>query len=90
MIPKTECPYCHTLLWDDNPSFQPKKNNYCICMYCAEVSQFDKKLILVSPKTIPQDVDFKSRIAKLAIKCGVSIEQVVKDILIKEGHIKSH
>ncbi len=90
MIPKSNCPHCNHELWDNDPILQPEKGNYMCCMYCGGVGIFTKNLRVVIPKRIPEDVECKSRIIKLALKVGVSVEQIVKDSLIKDGHIKSH
>ena len=90
MIPKSSCPYCKIVLWDNNPPFQPEEKDYAICIYCGEVSRFNNQLILIKPKKIPYDVRLKSNLAKLAISAKISLEQIVKNELIKSGHIKSH
>lgn len=90
MIPKQKCPYCDQILWDDNPNYQPEKGMYAICIYCGEACIFDKKLNLQKCLELPSEVRLKSTIAKTALKIGISLEQVMKDELIKDGHIKSH
>lgn len=90
MIRKSHCPYCYTFLWDDNPPLQPVENNYAICIYCGEASMFDKNLHLKKPDKLPYDIKFKSDIAKQALKNGISLEEVLKNTLTKDGHIRSH
>lgn len=90
MIPHSNCPHCSKSLWDDKPLFQPKPGMYALCIYCGNALRFTKNLRLVKPKHIPKAVLAESEIAKYALKIGISIEQFVKDELIKEGHIHSH
>lgn len=90
MIPKNNCLDCKTTIWDNNPITQPQKGNYAICMYCGCVMIFDRKLKLNRPKKIPDEIKKQSFLIKSALNKEISIEQVVKNLLIKEGHIKSH
>ena len=57
MIPKSNCIECKKILWDDLPSFQPKKGNLAICVFCGCIMEFDHKLILVQ-------ASYKTQIAK--------------------------
>ena len=90
MIPKTNCLKCNALLWDDNPIQPVKKGDYVLCIYCGNPAVFDKNLKLKTPKKIPIDIYLKSIAIKQAISNGLNMDQIIKDELIKCGHIKEH
>lgn len=90
MIPKNNCLKCNTILWDPNPPVQPIPGSYCICINCGNPAIFDKNLKLKIAKKIPLDILIKSIAIKNAIANGVNMDQILKDELIKHGHIKQH
>lgn len=90
MIPKVNCIKCKTELWDENPILQPQKGNHCIFIYCGNVAVFDKNLKLKKAKNIPHNVYVKSLIIKKCISMNISVEEVIKNSLLKEGHIIEH
>lgn len=79
MIPKQKCLYCDHDLWDDNPPYQPDKGCYSICAFCGEVMIFDEKIYLIIPKSIPDDIKLKSMMVKLALRCGVNVQEKIKE-----------
>lgn len=83
MIPKINCPYCGELLWDDNPIYQPTEGCFSICIFCGDISVFEKKLTLrkSSNDELDDDLIFRSRLIKEAIKRKIDISHIIKDAI---------
>jgi hypothetical protein len=86
MIPKTQCPHCNNILWDDKTSGHPTNGDIAICVFCGEISIFNDDLTLRktnSKDNLSQREKNASNFIKEVLKFGVDVNSIFQKSINK-------